>query len=142
MMWGWLILAGVLLAVEMTSGTLALLFAGLGALAAALLAWFLPEQGNLQIAVFAVASVAGVIVAWRRRGASKNQLEPDDGTSAVARKVVVVTPPDASGHLRVRYRGSDWPAALAEHSAIPAAGDTLTVVRQEGSVLVVQAPEH
>lgn len=131
-MWTWLILAGILLALEMLTGTLALLFAGSGALAAAALAYAMPDSLTWQIAVFALATVSGTLWAWRRF------LHRSSGgdTELVGQSVVAVTPADALGQLRVRYRGSEWPARLAATGSVET-GETLVLLAQEGSFLVV-----
>jgi membrane protein implicated in regulation of membrane protease activity len=139
-MWFWLILAGILLAVEMTTGTLALLFAGVGALAAAALARFAPASLSLQIFVFALATAAGGITAWRR---FRNQ-RPDAAAAGteVGQTVEVATLPDARGGLRVRHRGAEWPARLADKALIVETGKSLAVLAQEGSLLVVGITEN
>jgi membrane protein implicated in regulation of membrane protease activity len=134
-MWFWLILAGILLAVEITTGTLALLFAGAGAAVAALLAYFAPESLALQICVFALSTVIGAIVAWQRLKRQRSA-DADKGTE-FGQEVEVATLPDAGGHLRVRYRGSEWPARLANRDLTVETRQHLRVVAQEGSLLVV-----
>ena len=132
-MWTWLVLAGILLALEMMTGTLALLFAGAGALAAAALAYGMPDSLTLQIAVFALATVSGTVLAWRRLLARKAAA---GGTEPAGQLVVAVGPADGQGQLRVRYRGSEWPARLAAPGPVEA-GETLVLLAQEGSLLVV-----
>lgn len=132
-MWTWLILAGILLALEMLTGTLALLFAGSGALAAAALAYAMPDSLTWQIAVFALATVSGTLWAWRR---FLHRSSGGGDTELVGQSVVAVTPADALGQLRVRYRGSEWPARLAATGSVET-GETLVLLAQEGSFLVV-----
>jgi membrane protein implicated in regulation of membrane protease activity len=142
MMWVWLILAGVLLAAEMMTGTLALLFASAGALAAAALAGFAPESLSLQIFVFALATVAGAVVAWQRL---KRQ-RPSAGNvgTEIGQTVEVAVLPDEQGGLRVCYRGAEWSARLADRSLITTVkvGESLVVLAQEGSLLVVGMAEN
>ncbi|MCL2076456.1 MAG: hypothetical protein FWH15_08505 [Betaproteobacteria bacterium] len=134
-MWYWLIIAGVLIGMEMLLASIALLFAGAGALAAALIAYYLPGSLHIQISVFAVASLLGVAVYWKRKRAGS---EPEDMDDAIGQKVEVV-PEQISGQLRVRYRGSEWTARLINPAAdIPVApGDILVIKGREGSVLLV-----
>lgn len=137
-MWTWLILAGILLALEMLTGTLALLFAGSGALAAAALAYAMPDSLTWQIAVFALATMSGTLWAWRRflHRSSGGGSSGGGDTELVGQSVVAVTPADALGQLRVRYRGSEWPARLAATGSVET-GETLVLLAQEGSFLVV-----
>jgi membrane protein implicated in regulation of membrane protease activity len=138
-MWTWLVLAGILLALEMMTGTLALLFAGAGALAAAALAYAMPDSLALQIIVFALATVSGTVLAWRRLLARK--AGPGAAESA-GQLVVAAGPADAQGQLRVKYRGSEWPARLAGAVTEVKAGETLVLLAQEGSLLVVGRMER
>ncbi|MDR0736269.1 MAG: NfeD family protein [Zoogloeaceae bacterium] len=146
-MWTWLILAAILLAVEMTTGTLALLFISLGALVAALLAYVLPNSLTAQIGVFALASIAGVVIAWRRIQARRAQAPADPNASVeeLGQQVEVVCLPDAWAHLRVRYRGSEWAARLENKDLAVEIGMPLIVVAQESSTLIVDSrtnPPH
>ncbi|MDR2364926.1 MAG: NfeD family protein [Zoogloeaceae bacterium] len=140
-MWTWLILAGILLAVEMTTGTLALLFAGAGALAAAFLAYVAPDSLSMQILVFALATAAGGIIAWRRFRDPRPAAADVAGTE-VGQTVEVAVLPDELGRLRVRYRGAEWPARLADKTLTVEMGKSLAVLAQEGSLLVVGLMEN
>ncbi|MCL2022666.1 MAG: NfeD family protein [Betaproteobacteria bacterium] len=137
-MWYWLILAGILIGLEMLLATIALLFAGVGALAAALIAYYLPDSLHLQISVFALASLAGVAVFWKWKRA---RLKPDDKDDAIGQRVEVV-PEQIPGQLRVRYRGTEWVAQLANPAtnAPVTPGAVLVIQGREGSILLV-APE-
>ncbi|MGL5633152.1 MAG: NfeD family protein [Azovibrio sp.] len=135
-MWTWLIIAGVLLVLEMSMGTFALLFAGLGALVAALLAYLFPDYLAIQISIFALATVAGVLITWKRLR-KKRRNAPAAVSESEGQTVVVVEEPDAQGSLRVRYRGTEWPGRLVREGMEVKTGDVLVVVGQEGSVLVL-----
>jgi membrane protein implicated in regulation of membrane protease activity len=141
-MWIWLIVALALLGIEMLTGTLALLFAGLGGLAAAAIAWLLPDSFAWQITVFALASLAGLIVAVQRRRQRGEADAPADGTESAGRIAQVVSEPDLGGVLRVRYRGSEWPAVMMGHQEREngmalAPGSHVRIVGQDGSTLQV-----
>ncbi|GHT89738.1 hypothetical protein AGMMS49545_00840 [Betaproteobacteria bacterium] len=138
-MWTWLILAAVLLAVEMMTGTLALLFVSLGALVAALLAYVLPDSLAAQIGVFAFATLAGTVIAWRRiqLQRAKAPADPNASVEEIGQQVEVVTLPDAQAHLRVRYRGCEWAARLANGDLSVQTGMSLIIVAQESSMLIV-----
>ncbi|MDR1889917.1 MAG: hypothetical protein LBQ81_11155, partial [Zoogloeaceae bacterium] len=132
-MWAWLIIAAVLLAVEMMTGTLALLFISLGALIAALLAYVLPDSLAAQISVFALATIAGTVIAWRRIQSqrARTSADPNASIEAIGQQVEVVELPDAQAHLRVRYRGCEWAARLANRDLTVETGMPLTIIAQE-----------
>jgi len=134
-MWYWLILTGVLLGLEMLSATIALLFAGLGALVAALIAYYIPGSWHIQVTVFALASLVGVILYWKRKRACAADDMADD---AIGQSVEVV-PEQIPGQLRVRYRGTEWGAKFVQptENATVAAGDILVIAGREGSTLLV-----
>lgn len=139
MMWNWLGLAVILLAVEMMTGTVALLFAGLGALVAAAVAFFAPEAFAVQGSLFALASLIGVGLAWRRLRAARAEAARDvSGTDVSGQEVNAISAVDAGGHLRVRHRGCDWNARLEVVAPEVSAGARLIIVRQEGSTLFVR----
>ncbi|MDR1350265.1 MAG: NfeD family protein [Zoogloeaceae bacterium] len=144
MMWTWLILAAVLLAVEMMTGTLALLFVSFGALVAALLAYILPDSIAAQIGVFALAIIVGAVIAWRRIQSQRARAPADPNASVeeIGQQVEVVVLPDAQAHLRVRYRGCEWAARLANKDLAVETGMPLTIVAQESSMLIVDADPH
>jgi membrane protein implicated in regulation of membrane protease activity len=132
----WLILMGILLAAEMFSATIALLFAGLGALAAALIANFFPDSFRLQITVFAVASLVGVYLYWRQKYVCAGLHDMAD--DAIGQMVEVV-PEQFPGQLRVRYSGSEWVARFANPSENTSVklGDLLVIQGRAGSTLLV-----
>jgi membrane protein implicated in regulation of membrane protease activity len=141
-MWIWLIASLALLGMEMLTGTLAMLFAGLGGLAAALIAWLMPGSFALQTTVFALASLFGLAVAALRRKKRSSADAPPDGTESAGRIAQVVSEPDKAGVLRVRYRGSEWPAVIMGHNepengAALAPGSRVRIVGQDGSTLQV-----
>jgi membrane protein implicated in regulation of membrane protease activity len=143
-MWTWLILAAVLLAVEMMTGTLALLFVSLGALVAALLAYVLPDSLAAQISVFALATIVGTVIAWRRIQSQRAlaPVDPNASVEEIGQQVEVVALPDAQAHLRVRYRGCEWAARLANRDLAVETGMLLTIVAQESSMLIVDVKTH
>lgn len=135
-MWYWLMLAALCLALEIATGTLALLFAALGAGVAALLAWLGDGGEALQIVVFALGAVAGTLVARLRL---RHQPPPAADNPALGQEVSACQLPGPAGRLRVRWRGTEWPARLADPEKAPAVtdGGLLTIVATEGSTLVV-----
>jgi membrane protein implicated in regulation of membrane protease activity len=132
----WWVVAGVLVVVELLSGTFYLLMVSLGAAAAALAG----HAGlDLRWQLIAGAAVgAGATALWHRR----RLLQPRSAPAASNRDVnldvgelVQVDAWQADGLAQVRYRGSVWSARLAPGAA-PLTG-RLRVVAVEGNALVL-----
>lgn len=105
----WWIVAGVLVAVELATGSFYLLMLALGAAAAAVAA-HLGLGINAQLAVGAVIG-AGAVAAWHQ----KRRREPAGPAAAENRDVnldigetVQVTDWDAQGGGSTQYRGARW----------------------------------
>lgn len=138
----WWVAAGLLVALELTTGTFYLLMLAIGAVAGALAAHLsLPFTGQL----VAAAAVGGLAVAlWHRHRAAQAKTEVEatanpDVNLDVGRRVLV----DAWGpdHLaRVTYRGSAWGARYAG-PGVPAPGEHV-IVAVEGPQLVLDRPAH
>lgn len=127
----WIVVAGVLLVVELHSGTVYLLALSLAAALAGIVALFtdsLPAQ-------FTVAAVGGAVGAYIAQGVRererKRQRPPV--TEEAGQTVVVVRDSPA---IRVSWRGTEWDAVLADASTA-AKDERLTIVRQEGNRLVL-----
>ena len=133
---GWLVLGFVLVIIELVSGTFYLLVLGIGAFAAALVAYL---GGNVltQAVVGSGVAIAGAFVVhgWhaRRRGSDADANFLDRGQPAVLESWT----DEAGSRVRVRYRGSSWDARVIGASARPAPGATLYITGQEGSTLLV-----
>ncbi|WBS00715.1 NfeD family protein [Pseudoduganella sp. SL102] len=133
----WLIAAGVLVALELFSGTFYLLMIALGALAGALVAALRIDLPGQMLAAALVAVIATVLLRRRRRNqpaqvaASRN---PDVNLD-IGQPVQV---PHWDGHTaRVMYRGALWDVELAPGA--PAAAGTYTIREVRGSTLIVGA---
>ncbi|MDH5287090.1 MAG: NfeD family protein [Betaproteobacteria bacterium] len=129
--WVWWILAGGLVAAELLTGTFYLLAVGVAFAVGGVAAW-LGASGALQLAVAAVAAIAGTFVAhrWRTRHATPAPEVPFDVGQAVE-----VQAWNADGSARVAYRGSLWTAELASPDTPRA--QTMYIVATRGSTLVV-----
>lgn len=139
----WWIAAGVLIGLELTSGTFYLLMLALGLAAAALSA----SLGAAHSAQFVVAAVVGggAVAAWHfirtSRPAPASQANPD--VNLDIGNTVHVSHWHADGTARVQHRGAPWnaryegpasPSALP--GALPSPGDY--VIRAiEGATLVL-----
>lgn len=145
--WGlWFIAAGVLVAVEMFTGTFYLLMLALGCAAGGLIAlagWDMAFQ-------FAGAGMAGAITTlWlaKKRSGMKKRLSPahDPSVNLDIGNVLVVhewqTGFDGVRHARASYRGAMWDVRLVEKAeAYPG----LFVIREIRSncLMVEKAPEQ
>jgi membrane protein implicated in regulation of membrane protease activity len=135
----WWVAAGLLVALELTSGTFYLLMLAIGAAAGALAAHLaLPFPGQL----LSAAAVGGAAVAlWhRRRAARPSQMaataNPDVNLDVGGR--VLVAAWGADRMARVSYRGAAWSARYAG-AGEPAPGEHV-IVAIEGPQLVLDRP--
>ncbi len=135
----WIIVAFVLVTAELATGTFYLLMLGLGAFAAALVAW-LDANMVVQALVGAGVALAG---AWFIHHWHAANRKADAGhANLLDRGQPVVLEGWANkdaGIARVKYRGASWDARVAEPGSQPAAGSTLYIEGQEGTLLVVAA---
>jgi membrane protein implicated in regulation of membrane protease activity len=138
----WWVAAGLLVALELTTGTFYLLMLAIGALAGAVAAHLaLPFPGQL----LAAAAVGGAAVAlWHRRRAARPAsatvtatANPDVNLDVGGR--VQVAAWGADRLARVSYRGSAWSARFAG-AGEPAPGEHV-IVAVEGPQLVLDRPE-
>jgi membrane protein implicated in regulation of membrane protease activity len=133
----WTIVGFVLVIVELATGTFYLLVLGLGAFAAALVAW---AGGNMlvQAIVGGVVAVAGAAFvhhwheAHRRADGGRSNLL-DRGQPVVLEGWAN----ESAGIARVKYRGASWDARISEAALKPPPGATLYIEGQEGTMLVV-----
>ena len=128
--WIWWILAGLLVAAELLTGTFYLLAVGIafvGGGIAALVGADLP----MQLVVGGVLAVAGTMVAhrWREKRVVPQQPPLDLG------QPVRVLDWREDGRARVSYRGTQWDAELAAPGA--ARSETMYIVGTRGSTLVI-----
>ncbi|WP_119154281.1 NfeD family protein [Caldimonas tepidiphila] len=134
---GWWVAAGVVVALELLSGSFHLLMLGIGLAAGALAAhagFGLP----MQIVTAAVIG-GGAVGAWVVR----RQQEPPSPPAGANRDVMLdigervhVERWDADGSARVHYRGAEWSARWAGPGA-PAPGEHV-IEALEGSRLVLR----
>ena len=137
----WVVLGFVLVIAELLTGTFYLLVIGLGAFAAALVAWL---GGNefVQAVVGGVVALAGTWYVHHVHHAGRADLNREGNFLDRGQPVVLEGwANEAAGLARVRYRGSSWDARLAAADTRPAPGSTLYIDSQEGNTLVlVTAP--
>ncbi|MFM2187070.1 MAG: hypothetical protein RIR43_1642 [Pseudomonadota bacterium] len=118
----WWIVAGVLVAIELATGTFYLLMLALGAVAAALAQW-----AGLAVSAQIVAAAVvggGATAFWHFRRAHHPLSAPAQSNPDVLLDIgqtVTVTEWRTDGTARVQYRGSEWDARSASDRP-PAAG--------------------
>ena len=116
----WWVLTGVLVALELTTGSFYLLMLGLGTAAAALAAM---AGYGLSAQLVAAAAVGGLGVVllgqWRKRQAITPQEAQDQHLDLGA--TVLVEAWDAQGTTQVKHRGAVWSALHVAHQT-PAPG--------------------
>lgn len=142
MSWLWLGLAGVLVILEISTGTFYLLMVAFGMLAGALAAWFgssLPTQ-MLWVAVVGIVGVL-LLRLYRRKAIVHRDPSSNPGINLdIGQRVRVERWNDDNGLFTARaaYRGAEWDVELQGGAA---AGPGWYVIRAvQGSRLIV-APE-
>lgn len=129
--WVWWVLAGVLAAAELLTGTFYLLAAGVAFAIGGLAAW-LGASHAVQLFVAAGAAIVGIFGAhrWRKARAPNAADMPYDVGQAVQ-----VRGWQTDGTARVSHRGTLW-SAVPEKPDTPRA-ETMYIVAIRGSTLVV-----
>lgn len=136
--WIWMAAAGALLAAEVASGSGWLLWPAGSAAAVALLTLVLPHSPPLEMAVFAVLTVATALVGRRfiPKGLGAGPDINDNVGRLVGKEAVAVGAFD-NGRGRVFIDGKEW-AAVAEGGE-PAPEQRVEVLAAEGAVLRIRA---
>jgi len=129
--WIWWVMAGLLVAAELLTGTFYLLAVGVAFTVGGVAAWFGASHA-VQLLVAAVVALVGMFAAhrWRRTEAPNLPDAPYDVGQAVQ---VRGWQPD--GTARVSHRGTLWSAVPATPET-PRAG-TMYIVAVRGTTLVV-----
>ncbi|MFM8344635.1 MAG: NfeD family protein [Betaproteobacteria bacterium] len=133
----WWIVAGVLVAIELATGTFYLLMLALGAVAAAV-AQMMDLPVATQVVVAALVG-GGATALWHLRRARHPQSAPAASNPDVLLdigQVVVVQQWRADGTTRVAYRGSEWDAQLK--SSTPAQAGSHRIVAVHGNRLELE----
>lgn len=133
----WWIVAGVLVAAELASGSFYLLMLAVGAAAAAL-SGHAGLTFNAQLLVAAAAG-GGAVAAWHLKRRSEPAPKPASENRDVnldIGEVVHVTAWDADQNARVQYRGAAWAVRYAG-TGMPRPG-THTIRAVEGNRLLVE----
>jgi membrane protein implicated in regulation of membrane protease activity len=108
----WWVLTGVLVALELVTGTFYLLMLGLGSVAAALVAFGGYGLSTQLVAAAVVGGLGAVFLGqWRKRQTTTPQETQDQHLDLGA--TVEVEAWDAQGTAQVQHRGAAWTALLA-----------------------------
>jgi membrane protein implicated in regulation of membrane protease activity len=136
----WWVLAGVLVAVELATGTFYLLMLSIGAVAAALVVH--TGAGTTAQVVIAALAGGGATAAWHVKRFRTPRSAPADANPDVLLDIggtLYVAQWQPDGSARVPYRGAQWTVRYAGAGA-PAPGEH-RIVSVQGSQLSV-APLH
>jgi membrane protein implicated in regulation of membrane protease activity len=127
----WFLLALVLLALEMATGTFYMLVIGV-ALAIGGLAALAGLSLTLQLTFSAVAGIIGTVILHRRKSVSPDAAQSQNPN--IGEQVKVLTWHEG-GKIRVHYRGTEWDAELAS-SDVPH-DQNLYIKAMRGSTLML-----
>lgn len=136
----WWIGAGVLVVLELLSGTFYLLMIALGCVAAAI-AHIAGAAADMQFAVAAIVALAAVLVLRRSRFGRRTRKEASrnpDVNLDIGQTVSV--PAWHERRARVSYRGAEWDVELAPGE--PDDARIYEIKELRGSCLVVAAAQH
>ena len=133
----WLLVAGVLLALELAQPTFdGLMFAAIGALIVSVITALGPLPVLLQVSLFIAITVIGTLwlMRWsaQRNPAPERQRQRDD----LAEVLGTIAP---GGEGRVRWHGQSWAAASLDLDRAIPEGERLLVVGRDGTQLQVMA---
>jgi membrane protein implicated in regulation of membrane protease activity len=140
----WWVAAGIVVAVELASGTIYLLMIALG-LAAAAIAAHLGLPVTAQVVTAALVG-GGATAGWHWKRSREPQVPPVEQNRDVNLDIgahVHVAEWAADGTARITYRGSGWSARLARGSTATAGEHEIVAV--EGNWLVLApctSPSH
>jgi membrane protein implicated in regulation of membrane protease activity len=133
----WWVFAGVVIAVELMTGTFYLLMLAIGLMAAAIAA-HLGGSTPVQLVVAALVG-GGFVLAWRRYKQKIPSALPASANRDVNLDVGETVQVDAwspDGTSTVKYRGAKWSVALV--AGTPAAPGRYCIVEVLGSKLIVK----
>jgi inner membrane protein len=132
----WLIIGGALLIAEMLAFTFYLLWLGIGALVAAVVAWIVPDLIVLQILAGCLAALALTYFTkplTRRFRMSKGYKDPID--EMIGKDGIVVEEIDLGKHGIVKVGNETWSASSQEY--LPK-GEMIIVVARGTTIVEVQ----
>lgn len=135
----WFVAGGILLGIEMTTGTFYFLIVGFSMWAAALVAGFTDYGLDVQVILAAALTITGcaALEFFKRRFSSSQEADKplDYG------QVIQVTDWDGMPGKKVSYRGTTWDAKLAEPGLVSANG-YYSIEDLDGNTLILKPFEN
>lgn len=135
--WGWIVLGGALLALEIAVPGASLIWLGIAAILTGLLTFAVTLGWDMQIVVFAILAIVAVVAGRRmapKPGQASDRPFLNRRTEAYVGRVFTLEQAMESGAGVVRIEDTIW---RVEGPDLPA-GTTVRVVRAEGPVLYVE----
>jgi hypothetical protein len=138
--WIWAAIAGVILAGEVATGTGWLLWPAACAAIVALLTFLLKGNFAVELAVFAVLTIASTLLARRYlpRNASGDGPDINDNVGRLVGHYGMAVSAFEHGQGRVFIDGKEW-AAVADDEAPPLLDQRVKVLSADGGILKVKA---
>lgn len=138
--WIWAAIAGVILAGEVATGTGWLLWPAACAAIVALLTFLLKGNFAVELAVFAVLTIASTLLARRYlpRNASGDGPDINDNVGRLVGHYGMAVSAFEHGQGRVFIDGKEW-AAVADDDAPPLLDQRVKVLSADGGILKVKA---
>ena len=138
--WIWLAAAAVLLALEVATTTGWLLWPAACAAIVALLTFLLKGNFAVELAVFAVLTIASTVLARRYlpKNASGDGPDINDNVGRLVGHVGMAVSAFEHGRGRVFIDGKEW-AAVAQEGAVPVLEQRVEVIAADGATLTVKA---
>jgi len=138
--WIWLAVAALLLAAEVATTTGWLLWPAACAVVVAALTFILKGNFAVELAVFAVLTIASTLAAKRYLPNNLSGDGPDinDNVGRLVGHLGMAVAAFENGRGRVFIDGKEW-AAVADEDAPPAADQTVKVISADGGILKVKA---
>lgn len=134
--WNWIIVGGILLAIEVTAPGTYMLWLGLAAIATGVIGFILPLSWQVLVVVFAVLAVVSVLIGRKLQP----RAEPDSDrpflnrrADAFVGRVFTLDEPIVSGVGRVRIDDTTWRVTGPDCPA----GTKVRVERADGATLIV-----
>lgn len=134
----WALVGLILVAAELFTPGLVIVFFGIGALATALLSLLRPFSRSLLLQVLLFVAGTGLSFAFLRRSLARvfrGRTLSDEGTEITGKRAVVIEQITPESPGRVRFQGTSWAAASYSESFAP--GETVEILKQEGLTLYV-----
>ena len=114
------------------------LFFGIGALVAAIVAWFFPELSWFaSTALFLGASLGVAAILYPMLKKWQNQPSPIAGNSVIGQRAKVIEAITSDQLGKVSWSGTEWPAQIREGETSFAVGEMAVIQKLEGIRLIV-----